>query len=84
LNQSINPEGDAPIAVAQRLLGLMGLKMTRKQCRINGGRQRIYALVDPPPGDAALAIMERWFERDSNRVTCHTSPLKELCRGIGA
>jgi hypothetical protein len=80
LNQSINPERDTPIAVAQRLLGLMGLKMTGKQCRINGGRQRIYALVEPPPDDLAKIIMERWFERDSSHVTCHTPPLKELCR----
>ena len=78
LNQSINPERDTPIAVAQRLLGLMGLKMTGKQYRINGGRQRIYALVDSPPDDPAKIIMERWFERDSSRVFCHTSSLKEL------
>jgi hypothetical protein len=84
LNQSINPERDTPIAVAQRLLRSLGLKMTGKQYRVNGGRQRIYALVDPPPDDQAIIIMERWFERDSNRVSRHTTSLKELYEGIGA
>ncbi|MBE9176490.1 hypothetical protein IQ225_16360, partial [Synechocystis salina LEGE 06155] len=79
LNQSINSERDTPIAVAQRLLGLMGLKMTGKQCRVNGRRQRIYVLLEPPSDDSAKTILERWFERDSNHVPCHTSPLKELC-----
>ena len=85
LNQSINPERDTPIAVAQRLLRSLGLKMTGKQYRIKGvkgGRQRIYALVDPPPDDLAQIIMERWFERDSHRLVCHTTSLKELSKDL--
>ena len=51
LNQSIHPEKDTPIAVAQRLLGLMGLKMQGHQRRVDGTRCRFYWLPEPLPDD---------------------------------
>ena len=78
LNQSIHPEKDTPIAVAQRLLGLMGLKMQGHQRRVDGTRCRFYWLPEPLPDDEHSAILQRWLERDSQRVFCHTSSLKEL------
>lgn len=84
LNQSINPEKDTAIGVAQRLLGLMGLKMSCQRRRIDGVITRSYALTVTPPPDMAGIIMGRWFERDSNRVSCDTPPLKELNGGMAS
>lgn len=65
LNQSVNPEKDTAIGVAQRLLGTMGLKLTCiGQRTINGKRQRVYQMIDLYPNDRA-AIFERWFDRDA-------------------
>lgn len=65
LNQTINPEKDTAIAVAQRLLSTMGLKLTCiGQRTINGKRQRVYVMADLYP-DGRNEIFARWFERDS-------------------
>lgn len=81
LNQTINPEKDTGIGVAQRLLGLMGLKMTCCRRRVGGVITRFYSLTQQP-GDRSQAFMGRWFERDSQRYTCDTPPLKELRKEV--
>jgi hypothetical protein len=67
LGMSINPERDTPIAVAQRLLGLLGLKMTGHQHRLNGKRIRTYTLTDDLPPER-VELFTRWLERDFARV----------------
>jgi hypothetical protein len=68
LGMSINPERDTPIAVAQRLLGLLGLKMECIGQR--GGRSekrpRVYRGCNINPDDRQ-AIFERWLERDAKK-----------------
>ena len=69
LGLTINPLKDSPVAVAQRLLGLMGLKLTcigRLGCR--GNRKRVYQLLDPNL-DGRNEIFSRWSERDSLGVS---------------
>jgi len=64
LNQTINPEKDTPMGVAQRLLGLLGLKMEcTERKRVNGKIVRFYALTNPNP-DGREDIFARWFNRD--------------------
>ncbi|WLT40684.1 hypothetical protein NON20_26180 (plasmid) [Synechocystis sp. B12] len=67
LGMSINPERDTPIAVAQRLLGLLGLKMQGHQHRLNGKRIRTYTLTDDLPPER-VELFTRWLERDFARV----------------
>ncbi|NJM89264.1 MAG: hypothetical protein HC847_20975 [Hydrococcus sp. RU_2_2] len=68
LGMSINPERDTPIAVAQRLLGLLGLKMECIGQR--GGRSekrpRVYRGCNINPDDRQ-AIFERWLKRDAKK-----------------
>ncbi|WP_307730475.1 hypothetical protein, partial [Chroococcus sp. FPU101] len=69
LGLTINPEKDSPVAVAQRLLGRLGLKLTcigRKGSR--GNRKRVYQLLDPNL-DGRNEILSRWHERDSLSVS---------------
>jgi hypothetical protein len=68
LGMSINPEKDTAIGVAQRLLGLMGLKMTclgrfnEKKDSQTQNRQRVYRLLTSEP-DGRNAIFERWLDK---------------------
>jgi hypothetical protein len=64
LGVSINPYRDTPIAVAQRLLKKLGLRLTylgRPGSREE--RQRVYKMVSLNP-DGRQAIFERWLARD--------------------
>lgn len=64
LGVSINPEKDSAIAVAQRLLAKLGLKLISKgQRRINGERVRLYQGCDMNPDKRSL-VFETWLERD--------------------
>lgn len=72
-------EKSTPITTAQRLLGLLGLKLTSlDQIRINGERTRRYSGVNLDADDRA-AVMARWLERDDRAATmaeCHTSSVR--------
>jgi hypothetical protein len=64
LGVSINPDKDSPIAVAQRLLKKLGLKLTNLgRPGSRGDRQRVYKMTNLDPDDRQ-AIFERWFARD--------------------
>jgi hypothetical protein len=64
LGVSINPNHDSPIAVAQRLLKKLGLKLTNLgRPGSRGDRQRVYKMINLDP-DGRQAIFERWFARD--------------------
>lgn len=79
LNQTVNPDKDTPIGVAQRLLGLMGFKMTCiERRRVNGKITRFYAMTDFD-AQRRNAIFERWFDRDS-QTSCDTPSINKLKR----
>jgi hypothetical protein len=64
LGVSINPNHDSPIAVAQRLLKKLGLKLTNLgRPGSRGDRQRVYKMINLDP-DGRLAVFERWLVRD--------------------
>jgi Domain of unknown function (DUF3854) len=64
LGVSINPDKDTPIAVAQRLLKKLGLKLTNLgRFGSRGDRQRTYKMINLDP-DGRQAIFERWLARD--------------------
>jgi hypothetical protein len=52
--------------VAQRLLGLIGLKMEGHQHRVNGDRQRSYSLPNDLPPER-VDLFTRWLARDFER-----------------
>jgi hypothetical protein len=62
LNQSFS-EKDSPIAIAQLLLGKLGLKMKCHRRRVNGERVRFYRLESLDP-DNRGEVFERWLQRD--------------------
>lgn len=71
LNQTVNAEKDTPIAVAQRLLRTIGLKLTCiGQRTIDGKRQRVYKMMNLNLDDRN-AIFDRWLERDQ-QASLHT------------
>jgi hypothetical protein len=57
--------GDTPIAFAQRLLSVLGLKLTFISHRRfpDGSRQRVYRGADPL-ADGRGEVFDRWLERD--------------------
>jgi hypothetical protein len=57
--------GDTPIAFAQRLLAVLGLKLTFISHRRyeDGSRQRVYRGCDPL-ADGRGEVFDRWLERD--------------------
>jgi hypothetical protein len=61
--------GDTPIGFAQRLLGILGLKLTFISHRRyeDGSRQRVYRGVDPL-GDGRGEVFDRWLERDMESI----------------
>ncbi|GFE69073.1 plasmid replication protein, CyRepA1 family [Chroococcus sp. FPU101] len=62
LGMNINPEKDTPIAVAQRLLGLLGLKMSYLgRFGSPENRQRVYRMQTLDPDRRSL-IFERWIK----------------------
>jgi Domain of unknown function (DUF3854) len=69
LGLTINPLKDSPVAVAQRLLGRLGLKLTCiGRLGSRGNRKRVYQLLDPNL-DGRNEIFSRWSERDSKPVS---------------
>jgi hypothetical protein len=60
-------EKDTAIAVVQRLLALLGLKLQYdRRERVNGKALRIYKGVNPNP-DGRFEVFDRWLSRDSNK-----------------
>jgi hypothetical protein len=61
--------GDTPIGFAQRLLGILGLKLTFASHRRyeDGSRRRVYRGVDPL-GDGRGEVFDRWLERDRDAI----------------
>jgi hypothetical protein len=79
LNQTIHPDKDTPIGVAQRLLGTIGLKLTCvERRRVKGKITRFYQMTDLNPNDRAN-IFARWLERDM--VLCDIPSIKEFRTG---
>jgi hypothetical protein len=75
LGLTIN-EADKPIALAQKLLGKCGLKLTylgRKGSR--GDRQRVYQYVVPK--DGREEVFAAWQERDEAAASTVSAPV--LC-----
>jgi hypothetical protein len=67
LGIKIAPERDSPIAVAQRLLELLGLKMEcLGRLGSRGARARVYRGCNLDP-DGRQDIFARWFARDLDR-----------------
>jgi hypothetical protein len=66
IGTGVHSEKDTPIGFAQRLLGLLGLKMdcTGQRTLESGKRQRVYQLINTNP-DNRNDIFERWLDRDS-------------------
>jgi hypothetical protein len=73
LGMGIIPEKDSPIGVAQRLLGLIGLKMEGHQHRVNGDRQRTYTLPNDLPPER-VELFTRWLAKDFERAEKTTAP----------
>ncbi len=75
LDINIHPENDSAIAVAQRILKKMGLKLEfDRQVRIEGERVRFYRGCRLNP-DNRNEVFEQWRKRDSASVDdlCHTN-----------
>lgn len=69
LDVSINPERDSAIAVAQRILQKIDLKLEfMHQIRINGKPTRVYRGCNSNPDERTL-IFECWLERDASLPT---------------
>ncbi len=76
LGLSISAESN-PIQTAQRLLGLVDLRLTYiDQVREGGSRVRRYAGVEQDFDDGREEIFERWLERDL--ADCHASANKPI------
>ena len=76
LNQTIHPEKDTPIGVAQLLLVTMGLKLTCvERRRVEGKITRFYQMTDLNPNDRAN-IFVRWLERDA--ALCDIPSIKKF------
>lgn len=74
LGINIAPERDTPIAVAQRLLKLLGLKMScLGRLGSRGARARVYRGCNLDP-DGRQDIFERWFFRDSEKYRNDSCP----------
>jgi hypothetical protein len=61
--------GDTPISFAQRLLGLLGLKLSYVSHRRfpDGSRQRVYRGCDPL-GDGRGEVFQEWLKRDMESI----------------
>ncbi len=78
LGVSINPEKDSAIAVSQRLLKKLGLKLERKhQIRINGKPTRVYQGCDLDP-DGRSQVFDYWLERDLSQSTVTPFCIKDI------
>ena len=68
LKVSINPEKDTAIAVAQKILKKLGLKLEfLHQVRIEGKPTRVYGGCDIDP-DKRKPVFDNWLERDSSQA----------------
>jgi hypothetical protein len=66
LGVSINPERDSAIAVAQRILKKLGLRLEFKhQVRIDGKPTRVYQGCNMNPDERSL-VFNNWLERDKS------------------
>jgi len=68
---------DTPIAIAQKLLGKLGLKLTFVgRFGSRGNQQRVYTFE--PPNDERDQVMQKWLERDVVTPSVATSGNKEI------
>ncbi len=82
LGVSINPEKDYAIAVAQRILKKLGLKLEFKhQIRINGERTRIYQGCHLNP-DGRTLVFDNWLERDLSQLAVTPFFKEDLYTGV--
>ncbi len=80
LGVSINPEQDSAIAVAQRILRKLGLKLEFKhQIRINGKPTRVYQGCNLNPDGRSL-VFDNWLERDLSQSTVTPFSKEDLYR----
>ena len=63
LGFKINPEKDSPIAIAQKFLAKLGLKMECSRRRVDGVITRFYRLETLDPDDRG-EVLARWLKRD--------------------
>ena len=69
LGITINPEKESAIAVAQKMLGLLGLSMPRKgRLGSRSNREYVYNAANQNPDNRAR-IFERWKNRDSDKLS---------------
>jgi hypothetical protein len=61
--------GDTPIRFAQRLLGILGIKLSFVSHRRfpDGSRHRVYRGADPLV-DGRGEVFDRWLERDQDAI----------------
>ena len=72
LGVSINPEKDSAIAVAQRILKKLGLKLEFKYWRgTRKSKQRVYSGCDLDP-DNRSQVFDNWLTRDASNVSNNT------------
>ena len=83
LGVSINPEKDSAIAVAQRLLKKLGLKLEFKsQIRINGKPTRVYQGCNLDPDGRAL-IFDHWLKQEWSQSTVTPFYIKDINKNQG-
>jgi Domain of unknown function (DUF3854) len=72
LGVSINPEKDTPIAVAQRILKKLGLRLEFKYWRGDSkNKHRVYSGCNLNPDERDF-IFEQWLERDEKKYSSDT------------
>jgi hypothetical protein len=70
-------ESDTPIKVAQKLLSLLGLKLTSiGRLGSRGQRERVYTYE--PPNDGRSEIFANWLQRDSVFIQTESSTVSNL------
>ena len=84
LGVSINPEKDAAIAVAQRILKKLGLRLEFKhQIRINRKKTRVYQGCNLNP-DGRASVFDNWLERDLSQLAVTPFSKEDLYTGVVA
>ena len=70
-------ESDTPIKIVQKLLGLLGLKLT---CigRLGSRSQRERVYVFEPPSDGRDEIFETWLQRDKAFIETNSTTISNL------
>ena len=84
LGVNINPERDSAIAVVQRILRKLGLRLELKhQIRINGKPTRVYQGCNLNP-DERVSVFDNWLERDLSQFAVTPFFKEDLYTGVVA